>query len=89
MLGDSIRPDVMMFVNCTTETIESKKVVVQKGIARPYYIASKGIRPEGVFVRQGASSVPETETAILKMIKETAGDNYEDVHFTRLLTGGI
>lgn len=82
MLRDSVRPDVMMFVNCTTEIIENKKVVVievLKGTASPYYIAGKGIRPEGVFIRQGASSVPVTETAILKMIKETSGDNYEEV----------
>ena len=81
MVRDSVRPDVMMFINCTTAVIEGKNVVVvgvQKGTASPYYIAGKGIRPEGVFVRQGASSVPATETAIIKMIKETSGDNYED-----------
>lgn len=82
MARDSIKPDIMMFLNCTTEWMEDKAVVVievQKGTACPYYIAGKGIRPEGVFVRQGASSVPATETAILKMIRETSGDNYEDV----------
>ena len=36
------------------------------------------IRPEGVYVRQSASSVPASETAILNMIKETSGDRYED-----------
>ena len=34
---------------------------------------------EGVYVRQGASSVPATETAILRMIKETDGENYEEL----------
>lgn len=42
-------------------------------------LAGKGIRPEGVFVRQGASTVPATETMILRMIKETDGEKYEDV----------
>lgn len=37
-----------------------------------------GVRPEGVYIRQGASSIPASETAILKMIKETSGDCYED-----------
>lgn len=80
MIRDSIKPDVIMFMNCTTELMQDKNVVVlevQKGTAPPYYIASKGVRPEGVFIRQGASSVPATETAILRMIKETSGDNYE------------
>lgn len=38
------------------------------------------MRPEGVYVRQGASSVPATESAIRKMIMETDGDVYEDMH---------
>ncbi len=52
-------------------------VTVQRGTARPYYLAGKGVRPEGVYVRQGASTVPATEVAILSMIKETSGDRYE------------
>ncbi|NLD10148.1 MAG: AAA family ATPase [Clostridiales bacterium] len=81
-LRDSIKPDITLFSECRMENIEGKDVIVleiQKGTASPYYIASKGIRPEGVFVRQGSSTVPATETAILKMIKETDGDEYEDV----------
>lgn len=49
-----------------------------QGTSRPYYLHGKGVRPEGVYVRQGASSVPASETAILNMIKETSGDRYED-----------
>lgn len=81
-LRGSIKPDITLFSECRMENIEGKDVIVleiQKGTASPYYIASKGIRPEGVFVRQGSSTVPATETAILKMIKETDGDEYEDV----------
>lgn len=44
---------------------------------RPYYLVGKGLRPEGVFVRHGAASVPATMTAIRKMIRETDGDSYE------------
>lgn len=50
---------------------------VQRGTDRPYYIAKKGMRPEGVYVRQGYSSVPATDTAIRRMIKETDGDHFE------------
>ena len=81
VIRDSIKPDVTMFVDYMQEIIDNKaviKVVVQKGSSCPYYIASKGIRPEGVYVRQGASSVPTTETAILRMIKETDGEKYEE-----------
>lgn len=81
MIRDSIRPDVSRFAECTVETIDGRPAVVltvQRGTARPYYLTGKGVRPEGVFLRQGASSVPASETAILNMIKETGGDCYED-----------
>lgn len=81
MIRDTIRPDITVAVDCSTELMENKHVVVltiQRGIARPYYLANKGIRPAGVYVRQRASSVPASETAILQMIKESSGDVYEE-----------
>ena len=80
VIRDAIKPDLAMFCDITVENVQSKKVVkitVNRGTARPYYLAAKGIRPEGVYVRQGASSVPASESAILSMIRETAGDSYE------------
>jgi len=81
-IRDSVRPDVTMFVDYHVKERDGKPVIevtVQKGTASPYYLAGKGIRPEGVFVRQGASTVPATETAILRMIRETDGEKYEDM----------
>ena len=80
MVRDAIKPDVTMFVHYETVEVDGKKVVevdVQRGTDRPYYIAKKGMRPEGVYVRQGYSSVPATDAAIRRMIKETDGDRFE------------
>lgn len=80
-IRDAVRPDVTMFVVCRNDVMDGKSVVcvtVQRGTARPYYLHGKGIRPEGVYVRQGASTVPATDAAILNMIKETSGDSYEE-----------
>jgi ATP-dependent DNA helicase RecG len=77
----AIKPDITMFVDFKTEKKGKAAVItvtVQKGTACPYYLAGKGVRPEGVYVRQGASSVPASETAILNMIKETDGEKYEE-----------
>lgn len=79
-IRDAVRPDITMFMECRNEIMDGKKIVsvtVQRGTARPYYLHRKGIRPEGVYVRQGASTVPATDAAILNMIKETSGDSYE------------
>ncbi len=79
--GNAIKPDVTMFVHAEVEEREGKPLVrieVRRGTARPYYLAEKGIRPEGVYVRHGALSAPASEAAILAMIKEAAGDSYEN-----------
>lgn len=77
---DSIKPDVTMFVRYETQIACGKQILavtVQKGTDRPYYLADKGLKPSGVFVRNGTSSDPATDTAIRKMIKETDGDSFE------------
>lgn len=80
MVRDAIKPDITMFLHYETIVGNGKNVVVvdiQRGTDRPYYLAKKGMRPEGVYVRQGYSSVPATDTAIRRMIKETDGDRFE------------
>lgn len=79
-IRDSIKPDITPFSSCEIVVVEDKRIIqieVQKGSSSPYYLARKGIRPEGVFIRQGSSSVPSSEANILKMIKEVSGENYE------------
>ena len=81
VIRDAIKPDLTMFCDITAEVMQGKeivKIIVNRGTARPYYLAAKGIRPEGVYIRQGAASVPASESAILSMIRETAGDSYEE-----------
>lgn len=80
MVRDAIKPDITMFLHYETIVENGKNVVavdIQRGTDRPYYLAKKGMRPEGVYVRQGYSSVPATDTAIRHMIKETDGDRFE------------
>lgn len=80
MVRDAIKPDLTMFVHYNTLEVNGKKIValdIQRGTECPYYIAKKGLRPEGVYVRQGYSSVPATDAAIRRMIKETDGDRFE------------
>ncbi len=82
MVRDAIKPDLTMFLHYETITVDEKKIVavdIQQGTERPYYIAKKGLRPEGVYIRQDYSSVPATNTAIRRMIKETDGDHFEEM----------
>lgn len=82
MIRDSIKPDVTMFVGYEIQHVGDKDIIavtIQKGTDRPYYLGSKGLKPSGVYVRNGTSSDPATDTAIRRMIKETDGDNFESM----------
>ena len=76
MIRDSISPDITLFMNA--EIIEKNnakliRVEVSSGAGKPYYFKSRGIRPDGVYVRQGSSSVPASAERIKAMIIETDG----------------
>lgn len=75
-IRDSISPDVTMFVKYSLSN-GIISVEVSEGTAKPYYLKSKGLKPSGVYVRQGASSVPASTEQIRQMIKISDGDIYE------------
>jgi len=80
MIRDGIKPDITLFVQSRIEQIGDKSIIsvkVHSGTERPYYLTGKGLRPDGVYIRHGTSTVPATETAIRKMIRETDGESYE------------
>ncbi len=80
MIRDAIRPDLTMFINMKIEEYDNQKIIrleIQSGERKPYYIASKGMKPSGVYVRQGNSIAPVSEEQIRKLIKESDGSGYE------------
>ncbi len=77
---DAIKPDITMFLSYKVLEIDSKNVLevqIHRGTSRPYYLGAKGLKPTGVYVRQGSSSAPASDEAIRRMIKETDGDEFE------------
>jgi len=81
MLRDSIHPDAMMFVSIQAEQKEEKDIIhliISRGTNKPYYLIKNGLKPSGVFVRQGSASVQASPEQIRQMIKATDGDVFED-----------
>ena len=81
LLRDTIKPDVTLMTKVEIQVVNDRQVIiiaVSEGLSKPYYLSSKGIRPEGVFIRRGSSTFSAGESLILSMIKETAGDSFED-----------
>lgn len=82
MIRDTIKPDLSLFTHYEPIHAEGKdilKISVQRGTDRPYYLSGKGLRPAGVYVRQGFSSAPASDYLIRQMIKETDGDSFEEM----------
>lgn len=76
-IRDAILPDVTMFIKYVLQDNQVIRIEVGEGSYKPYYLKSKGIRPAGVFVRQGTSSVQASPEQIRQMIKYTDGDIFE------------
>jgi ATP-dependent DNA helicase RecG len=77
-IQDAIQPEVTMFVRFTVQDNKVVRITVSEGANKPYYLRGKGLKPSGVFVRQGASSVPASPEQIRRMIKESGGDTFEE-----------
>jgi ATP-dependent DNA helicase RecG len=75
-IRDGLLPDVTMFVRYETNA-GGIVITVQEGTHKPYFLTEKGLKPSGVYVRQGASSVPASYEQIREMIKLTDGDKFE------------
>ena len=76
-IRDAIAPDVSMFVRHVLQDNNVIQIEVAEGSYKPYYLKSKGMKPSGVYVRQGTSSVQASPEQIRQMIKESDGDSYE------------
>lgn len=78
-IRDAISPDVTVFSKYSLNENNVIKIEISEGARKPYYLKSNGIKPSGVYVRQGASSVPASEDQIRLMIKMSDGDSFEGI----------
>lgn len=76
-IHDSIRPDAKVFIGIEILEQDVICVKVKEGSVKPYYIQGKGLRPEGVYVRLGSSSVPSSEAGIKQMIIASTNVSFE------------
>lgn len=78
---NSISPDITMFLDVRPTELKNKDVVVVtvlSGSNKPYYLRDKGLKPSGVFIRMGTSTVPTTEEHLNFMLHLTARENFVD-----------
>ena len=76
MIRDGIKPDLTAYTSIEAYVEQGKTIIhvsILRGVKRPYHLTDKGLKPSGVFVRHGVSSVPATDEAIRQMLKESDG----------------
>ena len=76
-IRDAIAPDVTMFIKYTIQENKVVRISVGEGSYKPYYLKSKGLKPTGVYVRQGTSAAQASPDQIRAMIKDSDGDVFE------------
>ncbi|MEI3175182.1 MAG: hypothetical protein V8S96_01010 [Lachnospiraceae bacterium] len=78
-IRDAIQPDVTMFIRYVLQDNHVIRIEIGEGSYKPYYLKGKGIKPAGVYVRQGAASVQASPEQIRQMIKDSDGDVFEEM----------
>ena len=78
-IRDAIQPDVTMFVRYVLQENKVIRIEVGESSYKPYYLKSKGLKPAGVYVRQGATSVQASPEQIRQMIKDSDSDVFEEM----------
>lgn len=78
-IRDAILPNVTMFVKYTIQENKVVRITISEGTNKPYYLRSNGLKPNGVYVRQGTSSVQASSEQIRQMIKDSDGDDFESM----------
>ena len=78
-IRDSIAPDITMFIRYVLREDNVIEIQVGEGSYKPYYIKKKGLKPTGVYVRQGASTAQASSEQIRRMIKDADGEVFEEL----------
>lgn len=79
---NAIKPDITMFLRVCPVMVDGKSIVkieVGRGTDAPYYLADKGMKPSGVFIRVGTSTVQASEAHIRNMIKLSDKEGFTEL----------
>lgn len=82
MIHDGIHPDLVPFTSVEAVTLENKQLIhvtIFRGGKPPYHLTDKGLKPSGVYVRHGITSIPASEELIREMIRQSDGITYDKV----------
>ncbi len=71
MINEGIKPDLITHTKIDIEKKGNKDIIsikIQSGPNKPYYLSEKGLKPSGVYLRHGSSSIQASDEIIKQMI---------------------
>lgn len=81
MIREGIKSDLTPYTKIYIERIEDKDIIIIKvseAPNKPYYLADKGLKTSGVYLRHGNASVQANEEVIKKMLIESNSNSFEN-----------
>ena len=94
MIKDGIKSDLTLYTNIKQEKINNKDIIILEILDapnKPYYLADKGLKSSGVYLRSGNASVPTSDEVIKKLIIDSQNmpfeemiSKYQNLHFEYL-----
>ena len=82
MINEGIKPSLIEYTQIKIEQYDNKNVLIieiQSSPNKPHYLADKGLKPSGVYIRHGSSSIQASDEIIKKMIFEHTGLRFEEM----------
>ena len=82
MLQDGIKSNLTLYTNIKQEVINEKEIIILEILDapnKPYYLADKGLKPTGVYLRSGNTCVPASEEIIKKLIIDSQNLSFEEL----------
>ena len=80
MIREGIRSDLTLYTSINLVNLDDKEFIeldVMEAPNKPYYLADKGIKTSGVYLRCGNTTSPASEEVIKRMLIENQGDSFE------------
>ena len=81
MIREGIKSDLTLYTKIYIDRIENKDIIIVKvseAPNKPYYLADKGLKTSGVYLRHGNASVQASEEVIRKMLIESNSNSFEN-----------
>ena len=81
MIREGIKSDLTLYTKIFIEEIDNKDIIIVKvseAPNKPYYLAEKGLKTSGVFLRHGNTTIPASEEVIKKLLLNSNSNSFEN-----------